>query len=136
MTVSSNSIAAYRGIDLTAKEAAVVAVYQAHGELTDEQVASHLGQPNSREVSPRITGLRDKGALIENKTGAMKGRRHVRTCRLADVAPEVKAKAFCNCTFAGHLKQQPSKKRPGFVAVVCTNPVHGSPILYGYEAAK
>lgn len=137
MPVHSNSIATYRGIPLSDREAAVVAVYHAHGELTDDEVAQHLGMANSREVSPRITELRSRGVLIENKTGGTKGRRTVRTCRLVDKpVKQEEPKAFCNCTFAGHLKKLPSQKRKGMVAVVCTNPVHGKPILYGYEVAE
>lgn len=127
MPVHSNSIATYRGIPLSDREAAVVAVYHAHGELTDDEVAQHLGMANSREVSPRITELRSRGVLIENKTGGTKGRRTVRTCRLVDKpVKQEEPKAFCNCTFAGKLK--PGKYQ-GVPALFCHN--HNPPLFYG-----
>lgn len=139
MSQHPNSLAAYSDIRLSDREAVVLALYQPGIAYTDDDLAALDGKANSRETSPRITGLRDKGLVIENRHGATKNGRSVRTTRLPDPAKAEKAepphKPHCNCTWAGFLIKQPSKKRPGYIAVVCTNPIHGAPKLYGYEQA-
>lgn len=134
MTVATNSLQAFADVRLSDREAVVYKLYQPGRDYTDDDLSALDGKPNSRETSPRITGLRDKGLVIENKHGATKNGRSVRTTRLPDRVSE-EPKPTCNCTWAGFLTKQPSKKRPGYIAVVCTNPIHGAPKLYGYEQA-
>lgn len=139
----ANSLRTYLGINLAEKERPVMAVYLADASEngpTDHEVALLLGYANSREVSPRITGLRDKGLLHENKKGGRKGGNVVRTCKAvrkseATEQEQEPVKQFCNHSFAGHLRKVPSKKRKGVVVVVCTNPIHEKPVFYGYQPA-
>ena len=120
------------------RHAAVLDLYRQNGPLTDRQAAKLLAGDNAdpNVARPRITELIDAGLLYEigNTIDATTGRK-VRICNMKE------AKQFCNCTFAGQLEKRPSKRRPGFVAVVCTSPVHtspdnGKPLFYGYEVAQ
>lgn len=137
--IHPNSKAAHK--DLSGdRHAAVLEIYRQHGPLTDRQVATILGGEHAdcNLARPRITELLAAGALVEsgNTTDGRTGKT-VRVCAIKEVSiPAAQPKPFCNCTFAGHLRKFTSKKRRGYVAVVCTNPVHGRQILYGYEVAK
>lgn len=128
MTVHPNSIASYESIRLSDREAAVLSLYVPGESYTDDDLAGMEGKANSRETSPRITGLRDKGLVIEEKHGATKNGRPVRTTRLPEKAAEVKAeqprKPYCFCRDAGFIKSSHSKFL-GKPALFCANPIHG-----------
>lgn len=101
------------------------------GPSIPRQIAAYLGYSDLNSVRPRLTegtGTRYEtlGERIDEATG------HWAT--IYANRKEEPRKPFCNCTFAGFLEKRPSTKRPGFVAVVCTNPIHGSPVLYGYAS--
>lgn len=129
MSQHPNSTAAHKQLP-SDRHAAVLECYRQHGPLTDRAVAQILFGANAdpNTARPRITEAVKAGELVEVDTVADNVTGHkVRRCNLAE------AKQFCNCTFAGHLQKVPSKKRSGYVAVVCTNPVHGRPAFYAYQ---
>lgn len=79
--VHENSIEAYRGIDITQRQAEVVRALEKLGRATDKAIADFLGVTINR-VAGRITELRNKGLVKEicNITGGY-GKR-VRVCKL------------------------------------------------------
>ncbi len=73
--IHPNSRAAYDELDLSKREAAVIAIYeQAHGPMTDKDVLrAFFGSPHGdmNLVRPRITALKDRHLLMEENFGVV-----------------------------------------------------------------
>jgi hypothetical protein len=60
-----NSLAAHATLDVSAREAQVLAALQTMGVASDREIASQMGSADPNAARPRITGLIDRGIVRE-----------------------------------------------------------------------
>lgn len=93
--VHENSIAAYRGLDITRRERAILDWVARHGPHTDREIAAGMGFPHRSYVQPRISELIDAGLLFES--GRVLCEETRRTVRQVDVVPPRKTDLIEQC---------------------------------------